>query len=210
MGTEQVVGICASCNKPIYDNELIRRGDVPYIDSNGIKKYYPNQIMCNECYERIQKEERKRKEEMREKALKQERANRIKGYIGGGIAALIFLIIAIICMSQKETTAGLVYLFVALSSFTFIGSLFLNNNSLGKIWLKITLWGFETIREDIWEMDIDSLIFSFIVKTLLTILFFPIACLMIVVATGVALPVSLVTYPVAMVRSVRNTKNLKK
>lgn len=181
---EQVVGICASCNKPIYADEPIRRADVSYIDENGIKKFYLNQVVCNVCYERIQKEERRKKEKAHQNLLHEEKLRRTRGYIGGGIAAFFCLIIHF-----GIDNSGF-FLFLALASYTFIGSLCLKNNLLGNL----NLWG-----------RIDSLL----VKILLTLLCWAPLLLMFLCAILIGLPLSIIAYPILLVKSIRISKNLK-
>lgn len=173
-----VLGVCETCNKPIYDaQELLRE--------NG-------SVICRGC--RDQREARKRTLR-RQEGLR----HRSRSFVLGGLAAIAVLIIGI-TVAVKTRNAGLIAAFAvgAVAAFTLVSCCILRNNFIGEMVLTIFSWGFVRFPGLIFELDLDGIVWLLTVKLAFWVIGILLACAFGALAIILGGVMSLFVYPYAI------------
>ena len=122
---------------------------------------------------------------------------RIHSFVWGGLAAVICVIIGI-----ATSNVG-IWLGLALTSFTLISCLILNNNFVGDMVLEIFSWGFVKMPGLIFTLDLDGLIWLLTVKLLFWVIGLILAAICGILAIALGLIVSVFVYPFAIIKNIR-------
>ena len=122
---------------------------------------------------------------------------RIHSFVWGGLAAVICVIIGI-----ATSNVG-IWLGLALTSFTLISCLILNNNFVGDMVLEIFSWGFVKMPGLIFTLDLDGLIWLLTVKLLFWVIGLILATICGILAIALGLIVSVFVYPSAIIKNIR-------
>ena len=123
---------------------------------------------------------------------------RNKSFIWGSVTLVVLFIIGI------ATGNILPFTILALTGFTLVSCLILGNNFIGDMILQIFSWGFVRFPGLIFTLDLDGIIWLITVKLLFWVLGFLLATLFGLLAIILGLALSVVVYPFALVKNIRN------
>lgn len=123
---------------------------------------------------------------------------RNKSFIWGSVTSVVLFIIGI------ATGNILHFIILALTGFTLVSCLILGNNFIGDMILQIFSWGFVRFPGLIFTLDLDGIIWLITVKLLFWVLGFLLATLFGLLAIILGLALSVVVYPFALVKNIRN------
>lgn len=123
---------------------------------------------------------------------------RNKSFIWGSVTSVVLFIIGI------ATGNILPFTILALTGFTLVSCLILGNNFIGDMILQIFSWGFVRFPSLIFTLDLDGIIWLITVKLLFWVLGFLLATLFGLLAIILGLALSVVVYPFALVKNIRN------
>ncbi len=205
VGAKPVLAVCEQCNKPIYESDdLIRLNEYYSVMTGKITRLENGQrILCSECNAIRLQQEKEIKERKKAEELSICEKRRKHSFIWSSILAIIFVSIAIALFINGYNTGGVWFLILAVSGYTFLGTMILNNTFIPKMWLEITSWGFVKMPGVIFSFSWDGLKFLIAMKIILFTLSIAIALFFASLATVVALVLCLFVYPHAL------NKNLK-
>ena len=125
-------------------------------------------------------------------------SRRNKSFIWGGVTATALVVLGI------ATGNILPMIIIALTGFTLVSCLILGNNFVGDMIAEIFSWGFVRFPGLIFTLDLDGIIWLITVKLLFWVLGLLIAILFGILAIALGLLISLVVYPFALVKNIRN------
>lgn len=177
-----VLGVCETCNTPIYEaKELIRE---------------ENHIICRSC--------RDKREERKAAARLQTGLRHRKQSLVLGILAAVAVLVAGLIVSAKTGNWGLIGAFVgiAAAAFTLVSCCILNNNFIGEMVTTIFSWGFVRFPGIIFSLDLDGIIWLLTVKLLFWILGILLACATGALAVALGGVISLFVYPYAIRKNI--------
>ena len=123
---------------------------------------------------------------------------RNKSFIWGSVTSVVLFIIGI------ATGNVLPFTILALTGFTLVSCLILGNNFIGDMILQIFSWGFVRFPGLIFTLDLDGIIWLITVKLLFWVLGFLLAALFGLLAIFLGLALSVVVYPFALAKNIRN------
>ena len=123
---------------------------------------------------------------------------RNKSFIWGSVTSVVLFIVGI------ATGNILPFTILALAGFTLVSCLILGNNFIGDMILEIFSWGFVRFPGLIFTLDLDGIIWLLTVKLLFWVLGFLLATLCGLLAIALGLVLSVVVYPFALVKNIRN------
>lgn len=123
---------------------------------------------------------------------------RNKSFVWGGVTSAVLL--------AGGIAAGDILSMIppALMGFTLVSCLILGNNFIGDMILTIFSWGFVKFPGLIFTLDLDGIIWLIAVKLLFWVLGFLIAALFGFLAIVLGLFLSVVVYPFALIKNIRN------
>ena len=125
-------------------------------------------------------------------------SRRNKSFIWGGVTATALVVLGIV------TENILPMIIIALTGFTLVSCLILGNNFVGDMIAEIFSWGFVRFPGLIFTLDLDGIIWLITVKLLFWVLGFLIAILFGILAIALGLLISVVVYPFALTKNIRN------
>ncbi len=128
---------------------------------------------------------------------------RTRSFIFGGLAAAVVLALAIaVCVSEKDALALIVGAVIALSAFTLVSCLILDNNFVGEMVAEVFEFGFVNFPGLIFTLDLDGIIWFLTVKLLFFIIGMILSIICGIIAIILGLFVSLFVYPYAIVTNI--------
>ena len=131
--------------------------------------------------------------------------SRNRSFIWGGITATVFFIIGIISWISSSNAANFgTFSLLALTGFTLVSCLILDNNFVGDMIVEIFSWGFVKMPGVIFTLDLDGIIWLLTVKLLLAILQFLLSVFLMILAVVVGGTLSLFVYPFALKKNKKN------
>jgi len=176
-----VLGVCETCNKPIYDADQIVRKT----GSRG-----QNHVYCKSCVEISEKN-------AKETRIKDTKKRRIKSYVYGGLFLAASIVIGIF--------TNIVYgLLIGIVGYTFISCCILNNNFIGSMTLSIFSWGFVKMPGVIFNLSLDGLFWLLTVKLFLWLLGIALAIVCGLLGVAIGSVLSIFVYPFALVKSYKH------
>ena len=122
---------------------------------------------------------------------------RIKSFVWGGIEAAVALAFGI------ASAQILAFLPIVVTAFTLVSCLILGNNFVGDMIATIFGWGFVRFPGLIFTLDLDGIIWFLTVKLIFWIIGFLIAILVGILAIALGLVVSVIVYPFALIKNIR-------
>ena len=125
-------------------------------------------------------------------------SRRNKSFVWGGVTATALFVLGIATGNILPMTI------IALTGFTLVSCLILGNNFIGDMILQIFSWGFVRFPGLIFTLDLDGIIWLITVKLLFWVLGFLLATLFGLLAIILGLALSVVVYPFALVKNIRN------
>ena len=125
-------------------------------------------------------------------------SRRNKSFVWGGVTAAALVVFGI------ATGNILPMIIIAITGFTLVSCLILSNNFIGEMIAEIFSWGFVRFPGLIFTLDLDGIIWLITVKLLFWVLGFLIAILFGILAIALGLLISLVVYPFALAKNIRN------
>lgn len=130
--------------------------------------------------------------------------SRNRSFIWGGITATVFFIIGIISWISSSNAANFgTFSLLAITGFTLVSCLVLDNNFVGDMIVEIFSWGFVRMPGVIFTLDLDGIIWLLTVKLLFWVIGIILAVLCGILAIVLGLLISVIVYPFAL------RKNLK-
>ena len=206
---EQVLALCESCNKPIFNSNEIFRIEEKETERVGRTSHYviKKRVLCAKCNQERLDKIKKEKDEA-EKALKAKNKNRrIHSFIWPSLSLILFIVLSIVSFKNGNTSTGVTELVIGVLSYTFFATMILNNTFLTDMWAEISSWGFVKMPGIIFSLSFDGLIFLIAVKILFFIIGIGLALAAVALATGLALALSIFVYPFALSK---NFKGIEK
>ena len=130
--------------------------------------------------------------------------SRNRSFIWGGITATVFFIIGIISWISSSNAANFgTFSLLAITGFTLVSCLVLDNNFVGDMIAEIFSWGFVRMPGVIFTLDLDGIIWLLTVKLLFWILGLALAAAAGLLAIVLGLIVSIFVYPFALGKNIR-------
>lgn len=194
---KQVIALCEQCNAPLHEpREIVRVG-------GGSK------IICKACDEKNRIDEENKKKRARELRLEIAYKRRIRSFVLGGIAAVVWILggFAGGCFNSIEYAAVTVLLAVML--FCYISCFILRNNFLGDMSLEILSWGFVRLPGLIFEFSIDGCLWLIGMKILFWVLGIGLAILAALLSFAIGMLISVFIYPYAIIKNITNPESAK-
>ena len=182
-----ILGVCSSCNEPIYNKEDIVR----------IKTFGDDKIICKKCDIKNKEAENKRKN-------KNTIVGRRRGYIWGAIAAIAILALMIYFDKKGDERVTIPFiLFSMYGVFSLVSCLFLPNNAIKDIIEEVIDWGFVRFPGLIFTLDIDGILWLISVKILFFFLGIILICGAFILSLMIGMVCAMFVYPFALVKSYR-------
>ena len=125
-------------------------------------------------------------------------SRRNKSFVWGGVTAIALFVLGIATENILPMTI------IALTGFTLVSCLILGNNFIGEMISEIFSWGFVRFPGLIFTLDLDGIIWLIAVKLLFWVIGFLLAALFGLLAIVLGLVLSVVVYPFALVKNIRN------
>lgn len=193
------IGVCEDCNKPILEGEPIHRVH---------RSHHSDRVLCEDCFI-------KENRQSNEFDLKELKKKRKKAWIWSIIIGSLLAIASIvICCFMKTTNDVLIALFVGLGIsvlfFTFLFCCIMDNNFIGDLYLDVVELGFVKMPGVIFSMSFDGIVFLILTKAFLFILGILLAIGAAILGLLICLPMSLFTFPYALVKGNREIKKATK
>ena len=182
---QPVLAVCEKCNKPIYEGDQIVR------KPNSFGK---DAIFCKTCDEKAEEINRTLR---LEGGLKRRKLSFI-------IPLILFAIIFISSLFNKDKESIFGGIVLAILIFTFVACLILNNNFIADLWMTVASWGFKTMQGIIFSFSIGGLISFIVIKIILFLFSIFLALGALMLATGLAVFLSIFAYPFAIAKSFKN------
>ena len=130
--------------------------------------------------------------------------SRNRSFIWGGITATVFLIIGIVSwISSSDASNFGTFSILALTGFTLVSCLVLDNNFVGDMIAEIFSWGFVKMPGVIFTLDLDGIIWLLTVKLLFWIIGIILAVLCGILAIVLGLLISVIVYPFALIKNIK-------
>jgi len=154
--TPPVLGVCETCNKPIYDpNEIVR---FSYNASKGHSG--GSHVYCKKCVD-------ERNEREKQRHIDKSISRRRTSFVLGGLAAAVCIALGIVAGIQTGKFVDVLpWLGIGIAAFTYISCCLLANNFIGEMTLTIFSWGFVKMPGLIFELDLDGIVWLLTVKLL--------------------------------------------
>lgn len=182
-----ILGVCSSCNEPIYNKEDIVR----------IKTFGDDKIICKKCDIKNKEAENKRK-------IKNTIVGRRRGYIWGAIAAIAILALMIYFDKKGDERVTIPFiLFSMYGVFSLVSCLFLPNNAIKDIIEEVIDWGFVRFPGLIFTLDIDGILWLISVKILFFFLGILLICGAFILSLMIGMVCAMFVYPFALLKSYR-------
>lgn len=130
--------------------------------------------------------------------------SRNRSFIWGGITATVFFIIGIISWISSSNAANFgTFSLLAITGFTLVSCLVLDNNFVGDMIAEIFSWGFVRMPGVIFTLDLDGIIWLLTVKLLFWIIGIILAVLCGILAIVLGLLISVIVYPFALIKNIK-------
>ena len=189
-----VLTICENCKRPIYNSDEIVTQTYSHGRNPSIMHY-----ICSDC---DQKMKTKQKQEIAELGA----SRRKKSFIWGTLIAIGVLALGVyMIMTQKGFAVADITLWVVLPflTFTFASCLFLKNNFVCSAFETIVSWGLVKFPGLIFPLSLDGVFWLIGVKILFWGIGFVIGFIFLIFGLMVCLPLSVIIYPFALMKSYR-------
>ena len=130
--------------------------------------------------------------------------SRNRSFIWGGITATVFFIIGIISWISSSNAANFgTFSLLAITGFTLVSCLVLDNNFVGDMIAEIFSWGFVRMPGVIFTLDLDGIIWLLTVKLLFWVIGIILAVICGILAIVLGLLISVIVYPFALIKNIK-------
>ena len=189
-----VLTICENCKRPIYESEEIVTQTRHHGRSPSTTHY-----ICTDCDKKI-------KEKQKKDAIDYGISQRKKSFIWSPIVAIAVLLSGIIYAATQGADGGIIALIIILPilTYTFVSCMFLKNNFIGDTFITIASWGFVKFPGLIFSFSLDGFAWLIGMKILFWILGFVLGLAAVLLALGICMPISVIVYPFALMKSYSN------
>ena len=189
-----VLTICENCKRPIYESEEIVTQTRHHGRSPSTTHY-----ICTDWDKKIKAKQKK-------DAIDYGISQRKKSYIYSSIIATIILISGIIYAATQKVDGGMIALVIILPilTYTFVSCMFLKNNFVGDTFITIASWGFVKFPGLIFSFDLGGFAWLIGMKILFWVLSFALGLAAVLLALVICMPLSVITYPFALIKSYSN------
>lgn len=176
-----VLGVCESCNIPIYEaKEIVRK---------------THHIYCKDC-------ESKMITQVKQNRINKSISKRKKSFWVGGIISGLWIAMTIyVGISEGDNSFILPNVILGIVVFTFISCFILQNNFIREMTLSIFSFGFVKMPGLIFTLDLDGIIWLITVKLFLWLLGIFLACLFGLIAVFIGAILSVFVYPFAIAKN---------
>ncbi len=207
--SKPMLALCSRCNKPIFDQNDIVRRSVGHRVRHGKSHSttYSSIIVCKDCEEKIKKEEKAERQRVYLGRVEQVKKRRLRSYILGGLITLAaFGITLAICLNINGLQPGFIALYslLTLLLFPFLGCIFLNNNFIIYVFVKILSFSFVKMPGVIFSLSFDGLKFLIFCKILFVVIGICLGIFFFLVALAISCVLSVFVYPFALYNSYNN------
>lgn len=178
--TKPVLGVCETCNNPIYSaDEIVRKSQ---------------SVFCKSCDDKAEEQKKQRR-------ISLSKSKRVKSFWLGGLISAVILAVSIVSFNGDvwQLVGGVV---LAIAAFTLISCCLFRNNAVGEIFVSIASFGFVKMPGVIFTLDLDGIIWLITVKLFLWIVSLLLALAAIAVAGLVCGFVSVFVYPFALHKNI--------
>lgn len=188
---KQHLALCQTCNVPIYTQEdLIRIGDK-----------LNSRILCKACYEKELAEEQQVKEKKEKSNRTSGLKRRIHSFVWGGLAAVLPLIATINSEGIENILVGV---FLIYAVFTFVSTMILNNTFINDWFLSICSWSVISFPGVIWEFSFDGFLWLIGIKIIFWLIGLILGVIFCILAFIICSLLSIVVYPFALIKNIKN------
>ena len=133
--------------------------------------------------------------------------SRNRSFIWGGITATVFFIIGIISWISSSNAANFgTFSLLAITGFTLVSCLVLDNNFVGDMIAEIFSWGFVRMPGAIFTLDLDGIIWLLTVKLLFWVIGIILAVICGILAIVLGLLISVIVYPFALIKNIKGVE----
>lgn len=201
---KQIIALCDCCDKPIYElSQLKRFKPIIKTDINGVPQQSDRKFTyCIKCYNKyIQDQQERKKQAVSQKQSDLKHSRNLSlglSILFGGISLIIGVLLFTL---TNYHNIGIFFMVSSVPTFTFVGTMVLDNTFLNEFWYGALELGFVKMPGIIFTFDIGGFIFLIAMKILFAILGFLIGLAVFLAATAIAYFLSLFAYPLAIYRN---------
>lgn len=202
------IAICSCCNKPLYEQEDIKRWKYYRFVSSGRHRNREDlsDVLCEDCFsEKLNEEKEKVALEKKEKE-KSFKKKRIKAIVFMSLIMALMLFIGIVIAvgtTGNKVIPVLACIILGTLLSIFIGSLILGGTFLADAWLTVSSWGYVKFPGIIFSASADGIKFLIIMKVLFFFLGIGFVILAELIATALCMVLSLIAFPIALYRNIK-------
>lgn len=198
---------CEKCGKDIYEHDDLIKHEAVFRTFHGKNEMVsPAYYTCKKCEDKMTLEDLLKQQ----KDLKK-RKNKALGW-GIAIDVIVVAILAIATAMNPDYMVPLLVttIVVGLLLFPAIFTIIIDNTFAGEMWIEVASWGFVRMPGIIFSLDLGGIAFLIVVKILLWLLGIALVVLAIVFATVLAIIVSPITFPLSIVRYMKQRDLLQR
>ena len=202
------IAICSCCNKPLYEQEEIKRWKYYKYVRSGRSSHREDasDILCEDCFNERVNEEKVKSAKFRAEYEKGFKKRRIKAIVFMSLimaVAIFFAILFAIGLTKNQVPTVLVMIGIGTFLSIFVGTIILGGTFLGDVWLTVSSWGFVRFPGIIFSASADGIKFLIIMKLLFFFLGIGFVLLAEITATALCMILSLIAFPIALYRNIK-------
>ena len=202
------IAICSCCNKPLYEQEEIKRWKYYRYISHGRRRTREDvsDVLCEDCFNERLNEEKEKVAQNKIEIEKSFKKKRIKAIVFMSLIMIAFIFIGIvIAVGTTGNKVIPVLLSIAIGTLLsiFIGSLILGGTFLADVWLTVSSWGFVRFPGIIFSASAEGIKFLIVMKVLFFFLAIGFILLAEFIATALCMALSLIAFPIALYRNIK-------
>jgi len=202
------IAICSCCNKPLYEQEEIKRWKYYNFVRHGRSTHREDasDILCEDCFNERANEEKVKVAQSRKEYEKGFIKRRIKAIIFMSLImaiAIFFAVLFAIGLNKNQVPTVLVVIAIGVLLSMLVGSAILGGNFLGDLWLTISSWGFVRFPGIIFTASADGIKFLIIMKVVFFFLGIGFVVLAEAIATSICMVVGPFVFPIALYRNIK-------
>ncbi|MBP5444539.1 MAG: helix-turn-helix domain-containing protein [Acholeplasmatales bacterium] len=200
-----ILGVCEQCNSPIYESSDLKRVAESHYEGSGRFTHLvtKQKILCNNCNEIRLLAEKKEEQRIKIQNDIKLKKQRIHSFIWPSLVFSVFIIIAIVFFTNGDNPTGIKLLVAGLLSYTLLATFILNNTFISGMWVDIASWGFVKLPGIIFSISFSGIVFLIAMKILFFILGIVLALTTTILATAIAMALSIFAYPFALAKNIK-------
>lgn len=202
------IAICSCCNKPLYEQEEIKRWKYYKFVRHGRSSLREDasDILCEDCFNERANEEKVKSAQYRAEYEKSFKKKRIKAIVFMSLimaVAIFFAVLFAVGVTKNKVPTALVMVGIGLFLSIFVGTVVLGGTFLGDVWLTVSSWGFVRFPGIIFSASADGIKFLIIMKVLFFFLGIGFVLLAEITATSLCMALSIIAFPIALYRNIK-------